>query len=186
MCCSISVSDWSFLLFQLVEPPLQGCMCVNLTYICCVCLYVDCIKIIKSCIPRNRNINATPVPHCSTGVIRDSASSSLFLSIRDKTGLSAVCWDNGMYQCVGSCSHVCQWAVTCGKSWEFAEIFTPSSLHCFLAACKLCGGFKNLEVRLLISRNRGLVILERDRTTELVRLCFWTSLCRLQQCVFQD
>lgn len=62
-------------------------------------------------------------------------------------------WNNGVDQCVGSCTHVCQWFVTCGKSWEIAEIFTLPFPPWFLAACKLCSGFKNLEVRLMISRN---------------------------------
>lgn len=69
-----------FLLFHLVQRPLQGCMCVNLTCIVCTCvvnIFVDCIKMIKSCILQNRNINASPVPHCKTRMIRESTSSQV-------------------------------------------------------------------------------------------------------------
>lgn len=40
------------------------------------------------------------------------------------------------------------------KELRIRRDFHPSFPHLFLAACELCSGLKNLEVRLLISRNR--------------------------------
>lgn len=97
--------------------------------------------------------NSTPT---LTGYVNmsDSAGSNPFLSTVDKKWSFWRVWNNGLDHYVGC---VCQWVVTFGKSWEFAEIFTLPSSLCFLAARKLQGGFKNPEVRLLISRNRGHV-----------------------------
>lgn len=127
------------------------------SYVCCTFFYIGYIILgwlSRAGFPSTRifmQLNS----HTALLTWSDSTTSSLFLSIGTKpVFLQILKWWRGSV-CVGSCTHVCHWVLTCGKSWEFAEIFTPSFPHCFLAAHKLCCSFKNLEVRLLNSRNRG-------------------------------
>lgn len=42
-------------------------------------------------------------------------------------------WNNSLDLCVGYCTHICQWVVTSGKTWAFADIFHSSFPLCSLA-----------------------------------------------------
>lgn len=123
------------------------------SHVCCKFFNVSCIILsIKSWILCYQHIYATQLPHCSINMTWLNKLKSLFVHWGQNWSFCRY-WNNGVDQCVGSRAHVCQWVVMCGKSWEFEEIFAPPFPQCFLAACKLYSGFKNLEVRLLISTN---------------------------------
>lgn len=95
-------------------------MCVDSPYVCCKCFYVDCIML--GCVSGPDPLllgylcsNSTPTLTCSVNVPAQTpfVPSGQNLSFcRDR--------NNGLDQCVGSCSHVSQ----CCHVWKEMRLFT--------------------------------------------------------------
>lgn len=87
-------------------------------------------------------------------------------------------WNNGVDQCVGFCTHVCQQVVTSGKSWEFAEIFTLPFPICFWLPVSSAVVWKTLKSGCWSAEIENRVN-QKSRETRGRQLCLWKLLCLL-------